>query len=356
MPLRTELQKAIKEILEYQNVDGGIPATNPGDNSGAWTTASCLESFLECGYMPIKYFIKIGKMVDYLLDIQLSDGGWPLVDSDSSCTMATGHAISAFILAKDIFDTPLTQKIDLSISRGLKWISMHQNQDGGWGVEPSGGAAGQLTRIAATSYALRPYWIQGVKFSDSSVVRDAIAYFERTQRADGGWAYAEGDMLGDFSDTSNTARALICMIKSGRFSNTSPQALKALSTIKSQKVAGTSWKLGIEGFLLESTPTQNVYHNNGPCDALESLLVAGDYGRETIEGFWWLLSSQRDNGVWHLSSPDQTQRFANVWTWSTSEFIHVINMASEKLLRHMISDRPLDNEKKGFLRRIFGEK
>jgi hypothetical protein len=340
MPLKTELLKATRAILEYQNPDGGIPATNPGDNSGAWTTASCLESFLECSYSSFEDYQKIKKMINYLLDNQLADGGWPMVDSDASCTMATGHAVSSFILSQKAYeeDVELIKKISLSMTRGFRWLANHQNQDGGWGIEPSGGIDGQLTRIAATAYALRPYWTQGVKFDDSKVVRDGISYFEKTQRnEDGGWAYAKGETRDDYSDPSNTARAVISILKSGHLDSQSPQIVRALSFIKSQKLAGSSWKLGIEGFLLESTHSQNIYHNNGPCDALEALLVAHDNSLDTIEGFLWLLKSQKDNGVWHLSSPDPQQKFAHVWTWSTSEFVYVINLASVNLFRYLVN-------------------
>ena len=127
-------------------------------------------------------------------------------------------------------------------------------------------------------------------------------------------------------------------MKSGRLSPDVPESIDALKLVKSRKLPGSSWKLGIEGFLLEATHSQNIYHNNGPCDALEALLVADDFGRESIEGFWWLLKSQRDNGVWHLSSPDPSQKFADVWTWSTSEFIYVMNLASKKLIRYILDN------------------
>lgn len=337
MPLRNQLHKAISTLLAFQNYDGGIPAVLPGQNSGAWTTASCLESFLLCAYVPPNIFENCKKMIDFLLSVQLPDGGWPYVNTPPVSTLSTGHTLSSLILAmKYVTDQVLLEKLKNAIDLGLKWILDNQNSDGGWGVQPSLGKDGKSSRISGTYYAMRPFWMKGETYKDSDVVNRGASLLLSLQRPDGGWPYVQGSVVDNESDVSNTSRAVLALLRSGNLIPESNEVRRAVEFITSQKIKGLSWRLGVEGFSYTS-PTITLYHNNSPCDALEALVCANCFDDATKEAFAWLLLSQRDDGIWELKSPDTSQHgLERAWTWSTSEFIHVINLVSKNYLKYEV--------------------
>lgn len=338
MPIRSQLRNAISTLLTFQNEDGGIPAVLPGQNSGAWTTASCLECFLLCAYSPPDILDSCIEMVKFLLNAQLPSGGWPYVNTPPISTLSTGHTLSSLILARKYFrDQNLVTKMNIAIDKAFKWLKDHQNSEGGWGVQPSpGDDDGNATRISSTYYALRPYWMMGVYYKDLEIIRNAIDLLIKFQRTDGGWPFVQGQQVDTVSEVSNTSRAVLAILRSQYVDSDSEIIKRAISFIVTNKLQGSSWKLGVEGFS-SSLPTVTLYHNNSPCDALEALVCAKYFGDATKEAFAWLLSSQRDDGIWELMSPDVTQHgLERAWTWSTSEFVHVLNLASENYLKHEV--------------------
>jgi hypothetical protein len=347
MPLRYQLQKAISILSTFQNHDGGIPAVLPGQNSGAWTTASCLESFLLCAYSPLNILDNCIGMVNFLLTAQLPGGGLPYVNASPISTLSTGHTLSSLILSKKyISDKNLLAKVNKAIENGFTWIESNQNLDGGWGVQPSLEGEGKLTRISSTYYALRPFWSQGISYNESDVIKGGIKLLLGSQIADGGWPFIQGMKVDGKSDVSNTARAILALIRSGYTTPNSEIINKGIGFLISQKLEGTSWRLGVEGFS-STTPAVTLYHNNSPCDALEALVCADYFGDETKEAFAWLLHSQREDGIWELTSPDSSQHdLERAWTWSTSEFIHVMNFVSGYYIKYKVDqilDRVINN-------------
>ena len=57
--------KAQQAILTWQNTDGGIAATQPGQVSGPWTTASCVEALLDGPSIVPACIKSVQGMVDY---------------------------------------------------------------------------------------------------------------------------------------------------------------------------------------------------------------------------------------------------------------------------------------------------
>ncbi len=342
MPLRTQLHRAISTLLSFQNEDGGIPAVLPGQSSGAWTTASCLESFLLCAYFPPGILENCIRMVSFLITVQQPDGGWPYVVTGPISTLSTGHTLSSLVLAKRyITNQNLLSAIDSSIQKGLIWLEKNQNFNGGWGVQPSLGEDGNLSRISGTYYALRPYWMLGISCNDSDTVKKGANFLLNYQRKDGGWPFVRGDLVDDISEVSNTARAMLALLRSQYASANSEIIQRAVDFLISSKLPNSSWRLGVEGFSSKihqvNLATATLYHNNSPCDALEALVSANHFGITTRDAFSWLLSSQREDGIWELTSPDPAQHdLERAWTWSTTEFIHVLNLVSEHYLKYMV--------------------
>jgi nucleoside phosphorylase/prenyltransferase beta subunit len=332
--LRSSVVKALEAITRYQNDDGGIPAARPGQTSGAWTTGSCLESLLLCRFTPVEKYHNCRKMIEYLLNSQLEDGGWPLIASNVSCTMSTGHVLSALILCKKLCEDNkrLRARVLKSIESGLNWLEKKRNSDGGWCVEPSGKSDATETRIAATYYALRPYWMLGSSFKNLKIIQDAVHLIVPLQRDDGGWPYISGNSIDNTSNVSNTARAILIILRSGYLTPDANTIRRAVSYIKRQRLQKSSWELNVEGFFAQDSHGQNVYHNNGPCDALEALLYARESGNDVKESIEWLIRTQKEDGIWELCSanPKDTSYY-RAWTWSTTEFIYVLNLALETL-------------------------
>lgn len=338
MSIRLHVERAIAALATTLNTDGGIPATRPGEDSGAWTTASCLEALLICPATSVSQHDVCAQMARFLLDVQSSDGGWPLVNSTESCTMSTGHAVAALDLAISMAIAPRNgelEKARQAVARGRAWLLAHQNRDGGWGVQPSGGRDSSASRIVAIFYALRPFLAQGGTVHSSDVISRAMTLLGQRQGHNGGWPFFSGDDVDVVPSVSNTSRAISCVVLSEYCKPRSALVREALSYIHSERLPGSSWRLGIEGFYATGSNAQNIYHNNSPCDALSALLICGDSGAHVTEALSWLLESQREDGLWQLESPDKNQLprqdYAPGVTWCTSEFIHTLTLALGKL-------------------------
>ena len=92
------LIRSIRALATLQHETGGIPATEPGQRLGIWTTASFLEALVLCRFTPLSYLAHCKKAARYLLTNQNEDGGWAIVSrqhGEGSSTLATGHAVAA---------------------------------------------------------------------------------------------------------------------------------------------------------------------------------------------------------------------------------------------------------------------
>ncbi|MFZ5904496.1 MAG: prenyltransferase/squalene oxidase repeat-containing protein [Chloroflexota bacterium] len=345
MPFREQITKASKMLISCQNTDGGISATKRGDPSGCWTTADTLESFLNSGRFVEVGISRIKRMTMFLEATQIrgndtdkgkngkytNSGGWPLIQGDHACTMATGHAVGALQLARELFkdDEETTEKIDQAISRGANWLEKNQNSDGGWGSEPSAGQDGRYSRIVATYYALYGYWYRGGNFSNSAAVRMAVDFFLKSRNNDGSWGFAKG-LTGDISNTARAARGLLL---SSYCDSTSPLVKDAIKFIITNQEPRGLWDLAHEGFLYEDASGEVIYNNSCVFDALMFLLTADYREKETLEAIKWFLNTQEDSGFWCLSSPKR--RVSDIYTWPTAEWIDVIDLASRKYVGHI---------------------
>src|SRR5437660_2971058 len=192
MIYRKQIINGLKYLHRVQNSDKGIPATKPGEVSGGWTSGEALETLLSVPYHDTDPRPFALSLIDFLKNAQLTDGnhygGWLLVvGSQRASTMATGHAITALLLAQQYFcdDPALIAQLKPLIAAGFDWLTKNRNSDGGWGVEPSGGMDGQISRMISTTYALRAYFAETKTVDNSRIVYDAIQRIRKLANPDG---------------------------------------------------------------------------------------------------------------------------------------------------------------------------
>lgn len=317
---------AVNAIRILQNSDGGIPATKPKQESGVWTTASCLEAFLVSPRHPSGTVTCMGNMIEFLLANQPEDDGWPLISaSGNPSTFATGHVLSAFCLASSHNDlAQYSERLAYASKQAVSWLESASLKEGGWGLAPGAGAEGNEFRIAGTFYAIRGLTTAGANYQNSEIIRDAVTRVVSLQCDDGGWPYVRGYKVDRKSSVSNTARAIYILISTGYAAPRSSIIEKGVNYILDHAYKG-SWALGTESFYAERSQAQNVYHNNTPCDAIEALILAGSISEKLDQAIEWIMNNQRDDGIYELASPDQNQSYYDAWTWPTSEFIHALS-------------------------------
>jgi|GEM_PF-2193687 len=335
MAIPDQIEKAINILLSHQNSDGGLPATKPLDDSGGWTTAEALEAFLQCAYFPKEKVKALLGMTLFLIDSQHEDGSWALVSGPRGSTLSTGHTIATLQLALDAFESEavLCERLRQAISRGFTWLEKYQNSDGGWGVEPtSGGRDGVASRVAGTYYALRTFWIRGGSLENSRVVRNAIDHLVRLRRPDGSWGYVAGAP----GSVSNTARAIIALIRSGYCTPDSPTARSAIDFILKEKPDKYLWDLETEGFLPSQPSAYGVYNNHTQYDALEALVRTGCTKPAVQECMTWFLEHQEDDGFYYLSRPFPFRKTPDICMWSTAEWIYILDLASGVFSRRAV--------------------
>ena len=326
---RKEILKGLRYLKYVQNSDGGIPATSPGVISGCWTSGETLEALLASPYHdkdPRPFALSL---INFLESSQLNSGqdarAWPLVvGGKRGSTMATGHVIAALGLAMNYFegDPQLTARLQKMIEAGLEWLEMKKNVDGGWGVEPSGGVDGTVSRMISTVYALRAYSALSKTANNSRTVRDAITCIRTFRNRDGGF----GGKLSLPSDPCNTARAVSALLRSEYCTASHPDIKDALMFIIRSRPGRKLWYLDTETYVTEGAPGQTIYNSNTTSDVLEAFIWAGCFSKHVKDLIKWFLDNQQDDGSWFLGANDSFVR--EIKTWATNEAIYPLGLAS----------------------------
>lgn len=343
MPLRKEIAKAIEAILSFQNTDGGIPATSTEKPSGCWTSADTLEAIFVSGTYTKYGISRTKRIVNFLIESQIGShdiqtnttkarqnpkqGSWSLYQGQEPSTMASGHAVASLHLASKFFedDSEFQEKIIKAAKAGLEWVEKNQNSDGSWGTQPHSGNSGKNGSVIAILYALLPYKYLGNTMHTSNTVRKAVEYLRTKQLSDGSWGMANSKK----GDPSNTARAISCLIRADYEDRSCIN--KAISFLLNNQIPKIGlWEIEAERFDFEKAPAQVIFNDNTNCDVMVALMEADYYGKESVELLKWLLSSQKDDGLWYLSSP--TKSIDEICTWSTAEWVIAIDIASKKLI------------------------
>jgi len=153
--LLESIELGIRWLLDLQNRDGGMPTfcrgwgALPFDRSSPDLTAHCLRAWgawKKVVSMELQTRIEGGsrRALDYLYRVQKDNGSWlPLWfgnqhrADEANPTYGTSQVLLA--LSAD----------DSAATRGVEWLLVNQNDDGGWG-----GGAGTPSSIEETSLAL----------------------------------------------------------------------------------------------------------------------------------------------------------------------------------------------------------
>ena len=127
-----------------------------------------------------------------------------------SCTLATGHAVSALMAAQSPLDRKAGKLIQKAINDGMRWLKTNRAKGGGWSISPSNRSDSPTPRVIATYYALRPF-LRNTKAESGDIVQKAISWMSTLRRGDGSLPATQ---LPTRAGISNTARFLSSVVRS----------------------------------------------------------------------------------------------------------------------------------------------
>ncbi|HEX6370875.1 MAG TPA: prenyltransferase/squalene oxidase repeat-containing protein [Longimicrobium sp.] len=338
MLYRDQIQKAIGYLRRIQNADGGIPATKPGDVSGCWTTAEAIEAVFMSPYRHPDTSQFLNRMVYFLEQSALTTSpgivGWPLVSGGAHCsTMTTGHVVAALAQLGDhpFANRSLVQRLSRLGDQGVAWLNENQNGDGGWGVEPTAGPEGKLSRVIATVYALRAYGSRGETPNSSSRVRRAVEWLTQLQGSNGGFSA----QLGGSPDVGSTARVVAALLRVNALTPKDRSLLRAWSYVMGSRPRGRLWELATETYVTPAAPGQTIYNSNTPADVAETLIRMRRGRRQLDRLLRWYVQSQEEDGKWYLAANKMKKR--DIATWPTNEGIYTLALADHEYSSLLIS-------------------
>lgn len=191
--------------------EGGWGWTDlPGAAPDADDTAGALVALhilLDGVYCP-----EVGKGIEWLLDLQNSDGGmptfckgWGKLPFDRSSPDISAHCLLAFQLWMDVLPADLQKRCADSMRQMLNWMRKIQAADGSWTPLWFGdqNAADERSPVYATAMTVE-YLSDSEEPIACEIRQKGMAYLLATQNSDGGW----GGGMSTPSKVTLTARAL----------------------------------------------------------------------------------------------------------------------------------------------------
>ncbi len=191
----------------------------------------------------------IDRAVNWLLDMQSSDGGWAAFDVDNNllplsyipfadhnamldptCADITGRVMEALIMCG-------VDPQHRAIRRGVEYLRKTQEPDGSWY-----GRWG-VNYLYGTCFALRGLRAAGESDREAHMLR-AGEWLRSIQNADGGWgedclSYATGEFAAAESTPTQTSWALMGLISSG--DNYSSSVRKAVDFLVNEQLPSGGW-------------------------------------------------------------------------------------------------------------------
>lgn len=241
----------------------------------------CGMAFLSAGSLPGrgKYGSQLNGCIDYVLANARASGFIQTGEQNTRGPMYE-HGFATLFLA-EVYGTSPKPGLREKLSKAVQLIINTQNQEGGWRYEPRRDEA-DISVTVCQVMALRAAHNTGV-FVPKATIDQAIAYIERCQNNDGGFAYM-ANQPGE-SRFPRSAAALVAMYNAGIYE-------------------GTVLTKGLD-YVMQFPPGQNrrddrQYFFYGHYYAVQAMWHSG--GR-----YWdaWypairdaLLSEQRDTGAW----------------------------------------------------------
>ncbi len=199
--------------------EGGWGWTNlPGSVPDADDTAGALVALyiLNKG----KYDHTIKKGIEWLLNLQNSDGGiptfckgWGKLPFDKSSPDITAHTLLAFQLWKDKLDISLKNKCSKSMNRMLNWMNKEQSTEGAWIPLWFGdqNAKDELNPVYGT--AITTEYLSGIDHPIAiKMAQKGVDYLLSTQNKDGGWG-GHKNVPSKITLTARALSALTCYME-----------------------------------------------------------------------------------------------------------------------------------------------
>ncbi|MDR0796760.1 MAG: squalene--hopene cyclase [Tannerella sp.] len=186
----------------WTDLQGAVPDAD--DTAGALVA---LHILLDGKICP-----EIEKGIEWLLDLQNSDGGiptfckgWGKLPFDRSSPDITAHAILAFELWRDTLPEKINGKVNASMKRMLLWMKKNQQPDGSWNPLWFGdqNAKDERSPVYGTAVAVEHLNVSSNPAAKELAVK-AAAYLVSAQNKDNGW----GGTKGVCSKITLTAKAI----------------------------------------------------------------------------------------------------------------------------------------------------
>jgi len=174
----------------WSDLQGAVPDAD--DSSGALVALHILLRGKCC--------IEVENGIDWLLDLQNTDGGiptfckgWGKLPFDRSSPDITAHAFLAFELWRDVLPETLKTRVDASMKRMLLWMKKIQNTDGSWIPLWFGDqdAADELSPVYGTAVAVEHLSVSSNPLAKELAAKGA-AFLVSAQNDDNGWGGAKG--------------------------------------------------------------------------------------------------------------------------------------------------------------------
>lgn len=224
----------------------------------------------------------------------LTDGGWTI----RSITRYPITDSTAWVLIGLVSTGELIQST--CIQKGLNWLLINRNKDGGWG-----GKLGNPSRVWSTFWAS---WAVSLIQPGHESLHGVVTWLKRSQNADGGW----GEIPGKNSTAIHTALALLALNDSGEDPSSKP-CRDGVEWLYSHWNPVSMWdgdsKLEEYDIFLssESWDRVQIRHFNTQW-AVTALVRIGDgiFRHEVFRAMKYILAQQNAEGYWpHPASRDR---------------------------------------------------
>ncbi len=248
---RPELDKAayvqaLERYLDEQSVSGAstreklaLTLLACGRGEAAFVQTTCDEAIGAQGIMSLIYgqhLLNNGQksalytqqtLLEALLALQLEDGGWAL-RGETGDVDVTAMALQAL--------APCTEA-EVSVSRGLEFLSARQNEDGGYsGFGEANAESTAQVIMALTALGVDP--LKDARFIKNGLT--ALDAFQGYRLAEGGWAHTRGGAV----NQSATSQALMALVSLWAFQTErgSFYDLSAVEAVQAKAAFVLSWR------------------------------------------------------------------------------------------------------------------
>jgi len=217
-------KKSLAETIKQNAFTYKHPFTGAKEGGWGWTDlpgaapdADDTSGALVALYILLngEYCTEVGKGIEWLLDLQNTDGGmptfckgWGKLPFDRSSPDISAHSLLAFELWQDSLPSELQKRCKESTGRMLRWMQKIQAADGSWTPLWFGDQDAQDERAPVYGTAMT---VEYLATSREPLAREmalkGIQYLLSTQNADGGWGGAK-DVRSKVTLTSRSLSAL----------------------------------------------------------------------------------------------------------------------------------------------------